>query len=237
VSDVERLLQVTDLVAGYGGGRVLDGVSLDVRAGETVALLGRNGVGKSTLVHAVMGMVKPSSGRVVVCGQELTGRSPHHAARAGVGIVPQGRRVFAPLTVEENLAIAHRKGSGDWTPGRVFDLMPALAGRRQHLGSQLSGGEQQMLAIGRALLGAPRLLLLDEPSDGLAPTIVDQVGEVLSGLVGQGIAVLLVEQDLHLAFEVADRVAVMSKGRIVHSTSVASFREDEELAHRLLGVG
>ena len=235
MSDV--LLEVTDLVAGYGGGRVLDGVSLEVRAGETVALLGRNGVGKSTLVQSVMGMLRPTSGRVVVCGQDLTGRSPHRVARAGVGIVPQGRRVFAPLTVDENLAIAHRKASGDWTPARVYELLPQLAGRRQHLGSQLSGGEQQMLAIGRALLGAPRLLLLDEPSDGLAPAVVDQVGDVLRDLVAQGIAVLLVEQDLHLAFDVADRVAVMSKGRIAHTSSVASFREDETLAHRLLGVG
>ncbi len=182
-------------------------------------------------------MLKPTSGRVRVCGQDVTGRRPHVVARAGVGIVPQGRRVFAPLTVVENLAIAQRDKTSDWTPERVYDLMPRLAERRQHLGSQLSGGEQQMLAIGRALLGAPRLLLLDEPSDGLAPTVVDQVGQILRDLMAQGIAVLLVEQDLHLAFDVADRVAVMSKGRIVHASSVAEFRSDEALAHRLLGVG
>ena len=233
----ELLLDVEDLVAGYGGGRVLDGVGMTVRAGETVTLLGRNGVGKSTFVQTVMGMLKPTSGRVTVCGKDVTGRRPHVVARAGVGIVPQGRRVFAPLTVEENLAIAHRARSGDWSSERVYDLMPALAERRQHLGSQLSGGEQQMLAIGRALLGAPRLLLLDEPSDGLAPAIVEQVGQILRGLMGEGIAVLLVEQDLHLAFDVADRVAVMSKGRIVHESSVAALRSDEALAHRLLGVG
>ena len=233
----DLLLDTRDLVAGYGGGRVLDGVSLAVRAGETVTLLGRNGVGKSTFVQTVMGMLRPTSGRVTVCGQDVTGRRPHVVSRAGVGIVPQGRRVFAPLTVEENLAIARRTRTGDWTSERVYDLMPALAQRRQHLGSQLSGGEQQMLAIGRALLGAPRLLLLDEPSDGLAPAIVEQVGQILRGLMGEGIAVLLVEQDLHLAFDVADRVTVMSKGRIVHESSVASFRGDQALAHRLLGVG
>lgn len=233
----EPLLEVEDLVAGYGGGRVLNGIDLVLRAGETLTLLGRNGVGKSTFIHSVMGMVKPTSGRVTVCGQDVTGRKPHVVSRAGVGIVPQGRRVFAPLTVVENLAIAQRGTSGDWTPERVYDLMPRLAERRQHLGSQLSGGEQQMLAIGRALLGAPRLLLLDEPSDGLAPTVVDQVGRILRDLMGQGIAVLLVEQDLHLAFDVADRVAVMSKGSIVHTSSVADFRSDEALALRLLGVG
>jgi branched-chain amino acid transport system ATP-binding protein len=234
----ELLLDARDLVAGYGGGgRVLDGVSLGVHAGETVTLLGRNGVGKSTLIHAVMGMLRPTSGRVSVCGQDVTGRSPHVVSRAGVGIVPQGRRVFAPLTVQENLAISRRKHSGGWTVDRVYELMPRLAERRAHLGSQLSGGEQQMLAIGRALLGAPRLLLLDEPSEGLAPAIVDQVGEILRDLTREGIATLIVEQDLHLAFEVADRVAVMSKGAIVHESSVASFRQDEALAHRLLGVG
>jgi len=231
------LLEVTDLVAGYAGSRVLNGVSLSVVAGEAVALLGRNGVGKTTFMETVMGMVRPSGGRVEVDGVDVTGKSPHVVSRLGVGIVPQGRRVFAPLTVEENLQISVRKRSGDWTVERVYDLMPRLRERRTNLGSQLSGGEQQMLAIGRALLGSPRLMLLDEPSDGLAPAVVDQVGDILRELAGTGMAILLVEQDLHLAFDVADRVAVMTKGEIVHSSSVVEFRSDERRANALLGVG
>lgn len=231
------LLEARDLVAGYGGSRVLDGVDVDVDAGEVVTLLGRNGVGKTTLVNTLMGLVRPSSGSVHVQGQDVTGRQPHVVSAAGVAIVPQGRRVFAPLTVEENLAIAVRKRSTRrWTVGGVYELMPRLAERRGNLGSQLSGGEQQMLAIGRALLGDPRLLLLDEPSDGLAPAIVDQVGEVLRTLTAEGIAVLLVEQDLHLAFAVASRVLVMAKGRIVHESSVADFRANGARARELLGV-
>ncbi len=231
------LLEVTDLVAGYAGSRVLNGVSLSVAAGEAVALLGRNGVGKTTFMETVMGMVRATSGRVAVDGVDVTGKSPHAVARLGVGIVPQGRRVFAPLTVEENLEISVRKRSGDWTVERVYELMPRLRERRTNLGSQLSGGEQQMLAIGRALLGSPRLMLLDEPSDGLAPAVVDQVGDILRELAGTGMAILLVEQDLHLAFDVADRVAVMTKGEIVHSSSVAEFRSDGRRANALLGVG
>ncbi|MDP9399321.1 MAG: ABC transporter ATP-binding protein [Actinomycetota bacterium] len=231
------MLEARGLVAGYAGSRVLDGVDLHVGAGEVVTLLGRNGVGKTTLVSAVMGLVRLSAGQVLVDGHDVTGRPSHAVARAGVAIVPQGRRVFAPLTVEENLAISARGGHGAaWTPQRVYELLPRLAERRGNLGSQLSGGEQQMLAIGRALLGNPRLLLLDEPSDGLAPAIVDQVGDVLRTLTGEGIAVLLVEQDLHLAFAVATRVVVMAKGRVVHESSVAAFRADGARARELLGV-
>jgi branched-chain amino acid transport system ATP-binding protein len=236
MSGEKALLQVEDLVAGYAGSRVLDGVSLRVRAGEAVTLLGRNGVGKTTFIETVMGMVKATSGHVYVDGQDVTGRQPHIVSKAGVAIVPQGRRVFAPLTVEENLEIAVRKG-GEWTVERVYDLMPRLRERRTNLGSQLSGGEQQMLAIGRALLCSPRLMLLDEPSDGLAPTVVEQVGEILTDLARTGLAVLIVEQDLRLAFDVADRVAVMTKGSIVHESSVADFRADGARAQALLGVG
>ncbi len=232
----KALLQVEDLVAGYAGSRVLNGVSLRVRAGEAVTLLGRNGVGKTTFIETVMGMVRASSGHVYVDGRDVTGKQPHVVSNAGVAIVPQGRRVFAPLTVEENLEIAVRKG-GEWTVERVYDLMPRLRERRTNLGSQLSGGEQQMLAIGRALLCSPRLMLLDEPSDGLAPTIVEQVGEILIDLARTGLAVLIVEQDLRLAFDVADRVAVMTKGSIVHESSVAEFRRDGARAQALLGVG
>jgi len=232
------LLSVQDLVAGYAGSRVLDGVSLSVAAGETVTLLGRNGVGKTTFIESVMGMVKPSAGHVHVSGKEVTGRPPHVVSRAGVAIVPQGRRVFAPLTVEENLEISVRKGGeAEWSVERIYEMLPRLRERRSNLGSQLSGGEQQMLAIGRALLGSPKILLLDEPSDGLAPTVVEQVGEVLLDLASTGLAILLVEQDLRLAFDVATRVAVMTKGKIVHEGSVKDFRQDPARAQALLGVG
>jgi branched-chain amino acid transport system ATP-binding protein len=239
------LLTVRDLRGGYAGTTVLAGVDLTVPAGAVVALLGRNGAGKTTFVHTVMGMLKPYAGSIRIGGTELAGAPAHIVARNGVAIVPQGRRVFAPLTVEENLRIAARRGAGTqapnaphaWTSTRIYELMPGLADRRTHRGDQLSGGEQQMLAIGRALLQNPRLLLLDEPSDGLAPTIVDQVAELLETLRGEGITAVLVEQDLHLAFRLADEVAVMQKGRIVHRGTTADFRRDRGRAHTLLGVG
>jgi len=230
------LLEVIDLVAGYQGSRVVDGVSLSIGTGQTVALLGRNGVGKTTLLESIMGMVRPTSGKVLVNGQDVRGRMPNVISRAGVAVVPQGRRIFAPLTVDEHLKISCRKG-GSWSVPDVYDLMPRLAERRGHLGSQLSGGEQQMLSIGRALLCSPQLMLLDEPSDGLAPAIIEQVGEVLHDLRSSGLALLVVEQDLRLAFEVADRVLVMAKGQIVHRGSVEDFRADGARARSLLGLG
>ncbi len=230
------LLEVKDLVAGYDGSRVLNGVSLNVDTGESVAVLGRNGVGKTTLMEAIMGLVKPTSGQVLIEGVDLARKAPNALARAGVGIVPQGRRIFAPLTVVENLEIAARK-RGEWTVKNVMELMPRLGERRNNLGSQLSGGEQQMVAIGRALVGNPKLLILDEPSDGLAPAVVNQVGEVLTTLASTGLAVLIVEQDLRLAFDVAQRVMVMQKGEIIHESTVAEFRSNGERAHALLGVG
>lgn len=230
-------LRIEGVEAGYGGSTVLTGVDLHVAAGETVALLGRNGVGKTTLMSTIMGFVTTLDGSVHIGGEDITHVPTHVRARSGVAIVPQGRRVFAPLTVHNNLRIAEGKHSGDWTLERVYELMPRLRERKGNRGDQLSGGEQQMLAIGRALLLGPRVLLLDEPSDGLAPAIVQQVMGVVRELAEEGITVLVVEQDLRAAFSVADRVVVMEKGRIVHASTTADFRGDAERARRLLGVG
>jgi len=234
---VTALLEVRGLRAGYGGSAVLHGVDLTLREGKAVALLGRNGVGKSTFLWAVMGLLRPSAGSVRLRGRELAGRPANLVARAGVALVPQGRRVFADLTVEQNLQVAAgRRRTGPWTPQRVYQVLPQLAERRRHRADQLSGGEQQMLAIARALLLNPSLLLLDEPSDGLAPAVVARVGQLLGELRDQGLSVLLVEQDLRSAFAVADEVAVMRKGEIVHRAPTLEFRSDAALAARLLGV-
>jgi branched-chain amino acid transport system ATP-binding protein len=218
---VTALLEVRGLTAGYAGSAVLHGVDLTVHRGEVVALLGRNGVGKSTLVSTVMGLVRPYGGTVLVSGVDLAGRPPDVVARAGVGLVPQGRRVFTPLTVAEHLRIAGRRRTGYWNRDRILELLPRLGERLRHRGDQLSGGEQQMLAIARALLTNPQLLLLDEPSDGLAPAVVARVGEIVGELAGAGLGVLLVEQDLRLALSVAARVAVMEKGRVVLDSPAA----------------
>ena len=227
-------LEVRGLVSGYDRSTVLGGVDLDLDAGGALGLLGRNGVGKSTLVMTLMGLVPVTAGSVVVDGVDLAGKRPDVIARAGVALVPQGRRVWAPLTVAEHLTLSARPGS--WTVEKVLDLLPRLAERRRQPAGQLSGGEQQMLAVARALLTNPRLVLLDEPSDGLAPAIVDQVARVVTTMRAEGVAVLLVEQDLHLAFAVSDEIAVMEKGRIVHRVPTGEFRRDPATAHRLLGV-
>ncbi|HZG89646.1 MAG TPA: ABC transporter ATP-binding protein [Pseudonocardia sp.] len=229
-------LTVRGLVSGYDRGRVLHGVDVDLAAGAALGLLGRNGVGKSTLVMTLAGLVPVAAGSIVLDGVELAGSRPDKIARAGVALVPQGRRVWATLTVAEHLSLASRSRSGTWTVDGVLDLLPRLAERRRQYAGQLSGGEQQMLAIARALLTNPRLVLLDEPSDGLAPAIVDQVAGVIATMRAEGVAVLLVEQDLHLAFAVADEIAVMDKGTVVHRVPTDAFRRDRATAQRLLGV-
>ncbi len=229
-------LEVTGLRAGYRQGTVLHGVDLEIDRSRALALLGRNGVGKSTLVMAIMGLVRATGGAVRLDGIDLTGKRPHQIARAGVALVPQGRRIWPTLTVQEHLDMSARGGGGRWSQRALFDLLPILAERRKQLAGLLSGGEQQMLAIARALVTDPSLILLDEPSEGLAPLVVDQIGAVIRQLVTGGVGVLLVEQDLHLAFVVADEIAVMAKGTIVHRTDTAAFRRDPATAGRLLGV-
>jgi branched-chain amino acid transport system ATP-binding protein len=232
------MLEVRELESGYKRSTVLQGVDLDVAAGQVLGLLGRNGVGKSTLINTLMGLVHPSRGTVVLDGVDLAGRRPDVIARAGVALVPQGRRVWAPLSVTEHLDLAARRGRGrgPWDVDRVLELLPRLGERRRHGAGQLSGGEQQMLAIARALLTNPRLVLMDEPSDGLAPAVVDLIGEAIAGMKDEGVTLVVVEQDLHLAFAVADDIAVMDKGVIVHRSTTHDFRSDSSVAHRLLGV-
>jgi branched-chain amino acid transport system ATP-binding protein len=237
-------LQVRGLVSGYDRSTVLNGVDLDLDRGAVLGLLGRNGAGKSTLIMTLMGLVPPSAGSVQLDGVELAGQRPDRIARAGVALVPQGRRVWGTLTVAEHLALASRargrrrdRRPGGWTVEGVLGLLPRLAERRGQYAGRLSGGEQQMLAVARALLTDPRLVLLDEPSDGLAPSIVEQIGWVVRTLREDGVTVLLVEQDLHLAFAVAGEIAVMEKGAVVHRVPTPVFRRDPGTAYRLLGVG
>ncbi|MGH3356523.1 MAG: ABC transporter ATP-binding protein [Nocardioidaceae bacterium] len=234
---MSALLEVRDLDVHYAASHVLQGVNLDVDHGQVVALFGRNGVGKTTLVNTIMGMLRPRRGSVRFDGNELVGRPSHDIARMGVSLVPQGRRIFPTLSVEENLRVARRTASpGPWDLDRVFELLPRLAERRRNRGIQLSGGEQQMLAIGRALLRNPSLVLLDEPSEGLAPRLVDDIADVLTRLRDQDIPTLLVEQNLGLGVRLADTVYIMAKGSIAYSASIDTFRRDPETAHSLLGV-
>jgi len=229
-------LAVRDLHAYYGESHVLQGVSLDVADGESVALLGRNGAGKTTTINAIVGFVRPRGGTVRVGDRDVTAKAPHHVAAAGVALVPQGRRVFADLTVLENLTIAARANGGGWDIARVLELFPSLERRLGNRGDELSGGEQQMVAIGRALLRDPVLLLLDEPSEGLAPKLVNEVGDALVRLRESGLALLLVEQNLALATRVAQRVYVMNKGTIVFSGTTAELAAAGDVEARYLGV-
>ena len=229
-------LAVRDLHAYYGESHVLQGVSLDVGPGESVALLGRNGAGKTTTINAIVGFMRPRGGTVSVGGRDVTGKAPHRVAAAGVALVPQGRRVFADLTVRENLTIAARSNGGGWDLARVLALFPSLERRLANRGDELSGGEQQMVAIGRALLRDPAVLLLDEPSEGLAPKLVTEVGDALVQLRESGLALLLVEQNLALATRVAQRVYVMNKGTIVFSGTTAELAAAGDVEARYLGV-
>jgi branched-chain amino acid transport system ATP-binding protein len=229
-------LAVRDLHAYYGESHVLQGVSLDVGPGEAVALLGRNGAGKTTTINAIVGFVRPRGGSVRVGDRDITGNAPHRVAAAGVALVPQGRRVFADLTVLENLTIAARRDGGGWDLARVLRLFPSLERRLANRGDELSGGEQQMVAIGRALLRDPVLLLLDEPSEGLAPKLVAEVGDALVRLRESGLSLLLVEQNLALATRVAERVYVMNKGTIVFGGTTAELAAAGDVESRYLGV-
>jgi branched-chain amino acid transport system ATP-binding protein len=228
------VLEVDGIHTYYGESHVLHGVSLRVAPGEAVALLGRNGAGKTTAIRSIVGFTPPRAGRVVFEGQAIERWPAYRIARRGLALVPQGRRIFAPLSVRENLLLGAR--AEGWTLERVFELFPRLRERQGQLGGTLSGGEQQMLAIARALLTNGRLLLLDEPSEGLAPIIVREIGTILRALKAQRLSLLLVEQNYHLALRVADRVYVMNKGQIVYEGTPAGLEADEEIKRRYLGV-
>ncbi len=228
------MLEVEGIHTYYGPSHVLHGVSLRVAPGEAVALLGRNGAGKTTMIRSIVGFTPPRAGRIVFDDRPIHRWPAYRIARQGIALVPQGRRIFGPLSVRENLLLGAR--ADGWTLDRVFELFPRLRERQEQGGGTLSGGEQQMLAIGRALLTNGRLLLLDEPSEGLAPLIVREIGGILSRLKGERLSLLLVEQNYHLALRVADRVYVMNKGQIVYDGTPASLETDEEVKRRYLGV-
>jgi len=233
----ERVLVVEDLYTSYGLSQVLFGVSLGVGAGECVCLLGRNGVGKTTTMRSIMGLTTPRRGRITWKGQDITGRAPYQVANLGLGFVPEDRRIFADLTVWENLDVASRRQrDSGWTVERVYDLFPKLRELRDRQGGFLSGGEQQMLTIARTLMGNPELLLLDEPSEGLAPLVVEHMTDQIGRLKREGLTILLAEQNVEFSLDLADRVYVLEKGLIRYEGSAREFREDESIRHQYLAL-
>ena len=228
-------LEVEGVHTYYGESHVLQGISLRVDRGEVLAILGRNGMGKTTLIRTIIGFTPPREGRVLYEGTEITRLPPFRMVALGMALVPQGRRVFPSLSVRENLDVA-RRGEGRWTLEQVYALFPRLGERAGNRANKLSGGEQQMLAIGRALMSNPDLLLMDEPTEGLAPLLVREVGRVIGELKRSGLSILLVEQNLALALSVADRVHVLSRGQIVHSGTPAELMGNDDVKTRYLGV-
>ncbi len=236
-------LEVRDLHSYYGKSHILQGVDLDLDRGETVCLLGRNGVGKTTTLKSIMGMVRPAKGSVVLDGKDLAGLLPYQIARLGVGIVPEDRRILPSLTVHENLLIGmkppgagQKAGEETWEPDRAYRVFPSLEQRRRQMGGHLSGGEQQMLSVARTLMGNPRLILVDEPTEGLAPLLVKAVMKMLADIQRSGVTILLVEQNLKAAIEVATRFYIMSKGKIVFEGDRKALEEAEEVRRRYLEV-
>ena len=237
-NDTLSMLELVDLHTYYGDSHVLQGTTLRAERGKVTSVLGRNGVGKTTLCRSLAGLTPARRGHVVLEGLDVTRLSAHRIAHAGIGLVPQGRRIFVSLTVHENLLIATRpaKAGDGWNIDRVFALFPRLSERRHHGGNDLSGGEQQMLAIARALVANPILLVMDEPTEGLAPVLVAEVGRLIRQLREEGTTVLLVEQNAAFAVDVSDRAHVMHQGAIVHSSSAAALWGNEEIKSQYLGV-
>jgi len=235
----EALLSVRGLDSFYGRAQILSGLALEVQAGEIVALLGRNGAGKSTTMKSIIGLVRPAAGEIWFQGAPIAGAPPHEIARRGLGYVPEERRIFTELSVLENLEVGRQKpraGVPAWTPDRLFALFPSLGAMRQRLGGRMSGGEQQMLTIARSLMGNPALLLLDEPSEGLAPKVVEQMAATIARLKTEGLAILLSEQNLHFATLVSDRAYVIEQGRIRYHGSMAELAADTDVRRSYLSV-
>ncbi|MEO6841344.1 MAG: ABC transporter ATP-binding protein [Bradyrhizobium sp.] len=235
----QPVLQVEDLDVYYGTSQILFGVSLAVRPGETMALLGRNGAGKSTTMKAIMGLAPARRGKVTLHGRVVSGLAPHHIARAGLGFVPEDRQIFPDHSVEDNLVIGQKKGAGgedEWSIKRVYDVFPLLEPLRYRIAGRLSGGEQQMLAIARTLMGNPTLLLLDEPSEGLAPIIVQRIGALLRQLRSTGATVLIAEQNLHFCLGIASHATIIDKGQIVYNASIEDLKVNDQIRQRYLAL-
>ncbi|MBO9446770.1 ABC transporter ATP-binding protein [Ruegeria sp. R14_0] len=233
------MLDVQNLEAWYGRAQILNGISLSVGENEVVALMGRNGAGKSTTMKSIMGLVRHIDGTIRYADREIQGNAPHVICRFGFGYVPEDRRIFGDLTIEENLEVgrrAPRPDAPEWTQEHLFELFPNLAERRKNLGKQLSGGEQQMLTIARTLMGNPKLVLLDEPSEGIAPVIVEQMARVIAELKREGLSVLISEQNLHFARIVSDRAYIIEKGEVRFEGSFADLDNNPEISNTYLAV-
>jgi len=233
------MLQIEGLQTAYGDSQVLFGVDLAVEAGEVLALMGRNGMGKTTTVRSLFGLLRPLAGRIRFDGQEIAGEAPHAVARLGLGLVPEGRQIFPTLTVEENLiaTAARRVGRGRWTLTEIYRLFPRLQERRRNLGTQLSGGEQQMLAVGRALMTNPKLLVLDEATEGLAPLLRAEIWSCLRTLKSEGQSIIVIDKNVDVLAGLADRHVVIEKGRVVWSGDSAAFAADPAVKDRYLHLG
>lgn len=236
------MLKLDQVHTYYGNSHILQGLSFEVPEGKCVALLGRNGAGKTTTIHTIAGLTPPRRGNITYKGKPVSGLPPYKIARRGIGLVPQGRRIFPSLTIRENLTVPAKDnrntdaGHHNWTLDDVYKLFPILKEREHNMGTQLSGGQQQMLAIGRALMTNPDFILMDEPSEGLAPVIIEQVGDIIQKLKETGLSILLVEQNFHLACGAADEVLVMNKGHIVWKGTPQELLANEEIQHQYLGV-
>jgi branched-chain amino acid transport system ATP-binding protein len=230
------LLRINEIHTYYGDSYILQGISFDVKPKQVVGLLGRNGMGKTTLIRSIVGLTPPRRGQIIYNDQDITRRRPFEIARLGISLVPQGRLIFPSLNVTENLIVGSRDEKKGWSLETVYEFFPPLRQRIDHPGNRLSGGEQQMLAIGRSLMTNPSLLLMDEPTEGLSPIFVQTVGQVIKKLQESGISILLVEQNLRFALKYTDHIHILSRGRIVHSSSPDALDKDTEIRSRFLGV-
>jgi branched-chain amino acid transport system ATP-binding protein len=232
-------LQIQGADVFYGASQILFGIDLSVEKGQTMALLGRNGAGKSTTFKAIAGIAPPRRGSIVLDGKIVSGRPPYRIARAGIGYVPEDRQVFPEHTVDDNLQVAAKRGpagEGHWTRARIFEVFPVLAGMKNRLAGRLSGGEQQMLTVARALMGNPDLLLLDEPSEGLAPIVVQSIADLIRTLRGMGVTILLAEQNMHFCLAVATHATIVDKGQTVYRGTISDLRQDGPVRSRYLAV-